>query len=199
MSPSKKHVVFDVVGTCMSFDAIVDAIETRLGDKLRARHVTPHFFVFAWFEAAEREYTYLSISKRYRSFNDALTGLFFRILWMAGVEEPRSFATEDDLAFVMNRASRLTARPGIVECFSLLQNAGFTVWAFSMDTVELVDGYFKSNDIDFPRENILSCDTDGVGKPAPEAYQSVLKKFGGEEAWFAAAHMWDTTAAKSTG
>lgn len=194
-----KHVVFDVVGTCVSYDAVIAGLETRLGPRLRALCITPKLLGYAWFEAAEREYTYLSISNRYVRFYDVFRALFYRILWMAGVEEPRTFATDADLEFVLARFMELEARPGVAECFEILRENGFTVWAFTAGDAKRVRGYFERNGIDMPLENFASCDSLGVGKPAPESYRPLLERFAGEEAWFAAAHMWDVSAAKSTG
>ncbi|KLU82468.1 hypothetical protein MAPG_01540 [Magnaporthiopsis poae ATCC 64411] len=162
MSSPRKHVVFDVVGTCVSYDGIFEALDARLGDKLRAEGIKPKLLGYAWLEAAEREYTYLSISNRYRRFDDVFRSLFYRVLWFAGVEQPRAFATEADLDF-------------------------------------RVRGYFVRNGIDMPLENFRTCDQLKVGKPAPEAYRHMLDGFAGEEAWFAAAHMWDVSAAKAMG
>lgn len=194
-----KHVVFDVVGTCVSYDAIFDALDTRLGDRLRAECIKPKLLGYAWFEAAEREYTYLSISGRYIRFYDVFSSLFYRMLWMAGIEEPRKFATDDDLKYILEQFMKLDARPGIAECFRLLREAGFTCWAFTAGDTTRVRGYFTRAGIDMSLDNFMSCDSLGIGKPAPESYKPLLDRFGSEEAWFAAAHMWDVSAAKSTG
>jgi 2-haloacid dehalogenase len=52
-----------------------------------------------------------------------------------------------------------------------------------------------------PEENLLSCDSTMVGKPSPDAYRPLLERLRAEggEPWFAAAHMWDVSAARSTG
>ncbi|KAF5966687.1 2-haloalkanoic acid dehalogenase [Fusarium coicis] len=52
-----------------------------------------------------------------------------------------------------------------------------------------------------PAENLLSCDTDGVAKPCPEAYGPILKKPSTSKSrpWFAAAHLWDASGAQSAG
>ncbi|TVY13264.1 hypothetical protein LARI1_G007794 [Lachnellula arida] len=51
-----------------------------------------------------------------------------------------------------------------------------------------------------PGENLVSCDSLGVGKPAAEVYRGLLEGFGvGREVWFGAAHMWDVSAAKRSG
>jgi len=54
-----KHVVFDVVGTCVSYDAFYEGIEDHMGPKLRKNGIKPSLFGFAWMESAEREFTYL--------------------------------------------------------------------------------------------------------------------------------------------
>lgn len=55
MSAAKKHVVFDVVGTCVSYDNFFQAIDDRLGEKLKAEGIKPKLLGFAWMEASERE------------------------------------------------------------------------------------------------------------------------------------------------
>ncbi|TEA17051.1 Transcriptional activator of proteases prtT [Colletotrichum sidae] len=199
MSSPKKHVVFDIVGTCMSYDVIYEAIDARLGPQLAAHSIKPALLGWAWIEAAEREYTYLSMQGRYRRFYDVAGILFHRMLYMAGVPDPRALATTDDVAYIMARFLELRARPGARECFALLREAGFTVWAFTAGDAERVGGYFDKAGIELPAENLRSCDADGVGKPDPRAYRSILEGFGGEEAWFAAAHMWDASAARGCG
>lgn len=56
--------------------------------------------------------------------------------------------------------------------------------------------------IEMPPENLLSCDTARIGKPDLRAYQPLferLKMEDGARPWFAAAHMWDVSAARRTG
>jgi FMN phosphatase YigB (HAD superfamily) len=189
----------------MSYDTIFEAIDHRLGDRLRAECIKPKLLGYTWFKAAEREYTYLSISERYRRFYDVFSSLFYRMLWIAGIAgiagiaEPRQFASDDDLAYILEQFMKLEARPGVAECFQILGDASFTCWAFTAGDTKRVSGYFTRNGIDMPAENLLSCDSLGVGKPVPESYQPLLTQFGDEEAWFVAAHMCDVSAAKSTG
>lgn len=199
MSAPKKHVVFDIVGTCVHYDSIVSALDARLGDRLRAQCITPGHLVNTWIETAEREYTYLSISGRYATFDACFKSLFYRVLWLAGIEEPRKFASDEDLGHVFEGYSALAPREGTAECFRILREGGFTVWGFTMGDKERVGGYFARGGVDFQSENLISCDGLGFGKPHPEAYKHVLQRFGSEEAWFAAAHMWDASSAKSTG
>jgi len=80
MSSTKWNFVFDVVGTCVSYDNFFKAVDDRLGDKLRAEGIKPKLLGFAWMEAAEREYTYLSISGCYAPFWNAFQPLFYRMV-----------------------------------------------------------------------------------------------------------------------
>ena len=103
----------------------------------------------------------------------------------------------------MSEYEGLTMRPGAAECVQKLRNAGFTVWAFTAGDLRRVGGYFAKAGIEMPSENLLSCDSTGVGKPDLQAYRPLLGKLmsenDGKKPWFAAAHMWDVSAARLTG
>lgn len=122
-----KNVVFDVVGTLVSYDKIFEAIETRLGDRLRAEGIKPTLLGYTWLEAGEREYTYLSMSNRYVPFATVFRKIFFRMLWMAGIKAPRVFASEEDLEYIMAQYLLCEMRPGAKECVAKLREAGFKV------------------------------------------------------------------------
>lgn len=201
MSSNKKHVVFDVVGTCVSFDAYYSTIDTVLGSKLRAHTITPQHFGFTWQTVAELEFTFLSISERYKQYKDVLRAMFYRTLFLIGnIDNPRAFATDNELEQCIAGYSALQLRPGCQECFRILRDAGFTVWCFTTGDVGRVRGYFECAGVDMPLENFVSCDTKGVAKPALRAYRSVLDRFAeADEKWFAAAHMWDVSAAVKAG
>ncbi|KAJ6108645.1 hypothetical protein N7523_009968 [Penicillium sp. IBT 18751x] len=200
---SSKNVVFDIVGTLVSYDHLYDAIDRRLGDRLRAEGVKPSLLGQAWMETAEREYTNLSISGRYQPFAKVFEALFYRLLWMGGIKEPRKFASPDDLVYLMTEYQSLTMRPGAAECVKKLRDAGFTVWAFTAADLKRVSGYFEKAGVPLPTENLLSCDSVGVGKPDLAAYKPLLDRLTleneGKKPWFAAAHMWDVSAARTAG
>ncbi|KAL1875592.1 hypothetical protein Plec18167_005528 [Paecilomyces lecythidis] len=200
MASLKKHVVFDVVGTLVSYDRVFTAIDTRLGEKLRSEGIKPALFGYAWMEVAEREYTYLSISDKYTPFANCFEALFYRMLAMSGIAEPHKFAGDSDLEYIMSEYQYLEMRPGAAECVSKLRDAGFTVWAFTAGDLRRVGGYFAHANIEMPAENLLSCDSTGVGKPAIAAYKPLLQQLKKDgEVWFAAAHMWDVSAAGRAG
>lgn len=200
MASTGKHVVFDIVGTCVGYDVFFNAIEERIGDKLRGQGIKPQLFAFAWMADAERECSFLDRSGRYVQFWTVFKPLFYRTLGIAGVAKPRELATDEDVDFLVASYRKLKARPGIHECMSRLRGAGFTIWALTSGDAARVQGYLSSNGIEIPTDNFVACESIGVSKPAPEVYKYVLDKLpGADQTWFAAAHMWDSSAAKHSG
>ncbi|KAI1341682.1 haloacid dehalogenase-like hydrolase [Xylariaceae sp. FL0016] len=198
---ASKNVVFDVVGTLVSYDHLFEAIDQRLGAKLKAAGIQSKLLGCCWLETAEREYTYLSLSGRYATFFKVFEALFYRMLMYAGIEKPREFATPADVEYLVGEWKKLGLRPGAAECVAKLREAGFTVWCFTAGDLARVGGYFKLAGVDMPAENLLSCDTYGIAKPVPDAYKPVLEKLSveGKKPWFAAAHMWDVSTARTVG
>lgn len=197
--PATKDVVFDVVGTLVSYDNLFSALETRLGPKLSAAGIKPKLLGMCWIETAEREYTYLSLSGRYTPFFELFGALFRRVLHYAGA--PPDLASDEDVAWLLAQWKELQLREGARECVEKLRDAGFTVWCFTAGDVKRVGGYFASAGVDMPAENLLSCDTAGVAKPVPSAYEPLLERLSkdGKKPWFAAAHMWDVSTARTVG
>lgn len=198
---SEKKIVFDVVGTLVSYDRLYEAIDTVLGKRLRAQGIQPKLLGCCWQETAEREYTYLSLSGRYVAFFEIFEALFYRVLMYAGISDPRSFATTEDVQYIIGEWKKLDLRPGAAECVSKLREAGFTVYCFTTADLDRVQGYFSRGGVEMLPEHLLSCDTAGLAKPIPEAYRQIWDKLSSSSTkpWFAAAHMWDVSAAAKVG
>ena len=130
-----------------------------------------------------------------------MQSMFYRVLWKAGISDPRKFASDKDLAVMMQGYADLEMRPGARECIQKYRDAGFTVWGFTMGDLKRVSRYFERSGIEMPAENLSSCDSLGIGKPSPEAYKPLLIQLSadGSQPWFAAAHLWDTSGAKRAG
>ncbi|OWO98079.1 hypothetical protein B2J93_3983 [Marssonina coronariae] len=210
MSP-RKHIVFDVVGTCVSFDAFYERIAAILGPRLLGHHVSAPHFGYTWKEAAELEFYLILASGRYTAYGAVFRAVFYRTLAMAGIPDPRAFATDAERDACQAAYAELRLRPGCAAMMAGLRAAGWTVWCFTSGDVERVLGYFQREGVEMPRENFVSCDqlTDVDGatgrarplyKPSLAAYRHVLRLFADEdEKWFAAAHMWDVSAAVQAG
>lgn len=195
------NVVFDVEGTLVGYESMFNATGQPLGDNLRAEGNKPLLLCKMWLETAEREYTYPSMSGRYVGFAQVVEAIF-RMLFKAGIAEPRQFAASDDLHFIMHGYKTLTMRPGARECIEKLRKAGFEVWALTAADQIGRAAYFKQAHIEFPFKKLLSCDQSSIGKPDPASYDPLLKKLSSgaqPQPWFAAAHMWDTSAAQKVG
>lgn len=195
-----RHVVFDVVGTLVSFEAYFTRIDQTIGPKLLSHTITAKTLGYTWMTAAELEFTFLSMSSSHRQYKHVLSAVFYRTLFMLGVPSPRSTFTDAERDACIAGYSMLELRPGAAECIDTLRAGGFTVWALSTGDPTRVLGYFANGGIKFPRENFISCDTSGVVKPALASYKPALEKFADEDQkWFAAAHMWDVSAAVKAG
>jgi 2-haloacid dehalogenase len=200
MPEPQKHVVFDVVGTCVGFDAYYERIDSVLGEKLRQHAMTAQHFGFTWQTAAELEFTFLSIQGSYKVYKDVLRGLFYRTLRLCGVANPRELATEEERERCIEGYSALELRPGCEEAFQLLRDNGFKVWCLTTGDVQRVRGYFERAGMNIPSDSIVSCDGGGSAKPALPVYQAMWDRLGGNDVkWFAAAHMWDVAAATKVG
>ncbi|KAL4861454.1 hypothetical protein BDV12DRAFT_208016 [Aspergillus spectabilis] len=169
----KHHIVFDIVGSCVSFDSFFNTINTVIGPKLTKYNISPAHFGYTWMTAAELEFTFLSISSRYKPYKNILSAVFYRTLYMAGVQDPRGLIRDE-----------------VKECFRILREGGFQVWCLTTGDLERVKGYFRSGGVEMPEGNL----------PDLGAYRAMLRRLKGKgQTWFAAAHMWDVSAAVKVG
>lgn len=98
-------------------------------------------------------------------FFDVLRLIFYRTLGKAGIADPRKFAIDEDLGFLLTAFRRLKAQAGLVGYFDKLRAAGYTVRA---GYTKRVSGYLEAAGASVPAGNFVSCDTIGVGKPHPD-------------------------------
>ncbi|KAK8846879.1 haloacid dehalogenase, type II [Kwoniella newhampshirensis] len=198
-------VVFDVVGTCFSYDNGAEALQARLGDKLAQYGITSKLLFYSWVCSTERDYSYLSQIKQYKPFYSILSNTFTRVLFQAGVPESEleGFYAKEDVEYIMSEFKKLKPRPGLAEMMQTLRDGGFEVWCCSDANVDRVKGYFDAANVPMPLDHILSADMVNAGKPEPEVYKLAREKAGsdkpGEVSVFAASHAWDCAAAKSAG
>ncbi|KAG0156779.1 hypothetical protein PDIDSM_3960 [Penicillium digitatum] len=186
-----------------SFDVFLDTIEEVLGPRLRAHQLSAKIFGFAWMQSSELESLMLHMSKR--------KALFYRVLYMSGIQDPRSFATDEERDICQEAYSRLELRPECRTMMERLRKNGFTIWCLTTGDTERVGGYFKRAGFEIPAENLVSCHQFmkyesalesplAMVKPSMGSYQPMLDKFAAEDQkWFVAAHMWDVSAAVKAG
>jgi 2-haloacid dehalogenase len=183
-----KHIIFDVVGTLVSFAPFYTSLTTVLSPALTPHGISPQHFGYTWQTAAELEFTFLSISGQYTPYTTVLRGVFYRTLHLLGIPKPRHIVSAEQLDACVQAYSELEVRQGVRESMNYLRNHGWKVWCFTSSSPTRVAGYFERANISMPLSNILSCDTFGVAKPALKAYQTVWDTFPAEdEKWYVSA------------
>lgn len=200
-----KSASFDVLGTCFGFEAAIEVIEARLGDRLKAIGVDPKTLFFSWFYAAQRDFTYTTVANVYVPIAQVLKHTFRRACYV--VDLPKDQApTDEDVAEVMKAVTSLRPRPGLKECFDGLRAAGWGVFGVTNGGKETSLNYYKQANIDLDGDHLLSCDDVGAAKPDFRVYMNAkrhltFKGMSEEEGdrWFIAAHAWDLIAARKAG
>jgi 2-haloacid dehalogenase len=196
---------FDVIGTCFAFSAPITAIHTRLGPKLSTANTDPKTLFFAWFYAAQRDFTYVSLAGAYKPIADILKLTFRRAC--AIVDLPATSVSDEDVAEIMKAFKSMGPREGLKSCFDGLREVGWDVYAVTNGGVETSLAYYHNANIELDKEHLLSCDDLQVAKPDVKVYERAqehltqrgLGEKGDGERWFVAAHAWDLIAARKAG
>lgn len=196
---------FDVIGTCFDFGIPIAAIQDRLGTKLSTAKSDPKTLFFAWFYAAQRDFTYVSIAGSYKPIADVLRLTFRRACLI--VDLPADAVSDDDIAYVMKAFKSMAPREGLKECFDGLREAGWDVYAVTNGGVETSLAYYRNANIELDSAHLLSCDDIKVAKPDIKVYERAhehltkqgLAERGDGKRWFVAAHAWDLIAARAAG
>ncbi|KAH6868222.1 haloacid dehalogenase [Alternaria rosae] len=199
-----KSASFDVIGTCFAFSAPITTIQSRLGPKLTTAAVDPKTLFFSWFYAAQRDFTYVSMSGSYVPIAQVLKSTFRRAC--AVVDLPLDAITDEDVDEVMKAFKAMGPRDGLKKCFDGLREAGWDVYGVTNGGSETSLDYYRHAGIELDAEHLLSCDAIKIAKPDVRVYETAdrhltergLGKREGER-WFVAAHAWDLIAARKAG
>ncbi|KAM0751097.1 HAD-like protein [Meredithblackwellia eburnea MCA 4105] len=194
-------IVFDVLGTLFSFDAVTHSLTQLLGDQHSA-HLEA--LVDDWFHSSQRDFTYLSMNGAYKPIAQILKAALPRVILTAG------FSCPESLDGVFAQLPKLAPRPSFAAASTLLVNSqtpGFKILAATNGGVDSTKGLLKAALGDQAGEwSVLSCDELQVAKPDPRVYEACWERVGlGSESgkerrgWFVASHTWDLFAAKKAG
>jgi 2-haloacid dehalogenase len=200
-----KSACFDVLGTCFHFDTAIEAIETRLGAKLKAVGADSKSLFFSWFYAAQRDFTYTSMCGTYTPIAQIFKHTFKRACMI--VDLPADQISPEDVGAVMATFPKLQARQGLRECFDGLRDVGWDVYGVTNGGKETSLKYYSAASISLDADHLLSCDDIQVAKPDVKVYNTAndwltsrgLGSQGDGERWFVAAHAWDLIAARKAG
>ncbi|KNG49967.1 haloacid dehalogenase [Stemphylium lycopersici] len=199
-----KSASFDVIGTCFEFSAPVNAIQSRLGPKLKTAAVDPKTLFFSWFYAAQRDFTYVSMAGTYVPMAQVLKSTFRRAC--AVVDLPADAVSDADLEEVMTAFKSMGPREGLKACFDGLREVGWDVYGVTNGGSETSLNYYRNAGIDLDAEHLLSCDAIQIAKPDVRVYENADRHLTSRgagrldgERWFIAAHAWDLIAARKAG
>ena len=200
-----KSVCFDVLGTCFDFDAGIEAIETRLGQQLKAVNVDSKTLFFSWFYSAQRDFTYASIVGDYVPIALVLKSTLRRACLIVDLPKEQS-PTDADVAEIMKAVTSLRARPGLKACYDGLRDAGWDVYGVTNGGKETSLKYYALANIELDDQHLLSCDEVKVAKPHIRVYENANRYLSSKglstkegDRWFVAAHAWDLMAARKQG
>ncbi|KAF2998808.1 hypothetical protein E8E13_001470 [Curvularia kusanoi] len=196
---------FDVIGTCFDFGVPITAIHDRLGPKLSTAKSDPKTLFFAWFYAAQRDFTYVSMAGSYKPIAEVLKHTFKRACRI--VDLPADAVSDEDVAAILQAFKSMEPREGLKECFDGLRDAGWDVYAVTNGGLETSLAYYRNAGIELDEKHLLSCDAIQVAKPDVKVYEKAqqhltaqgLGELGDGKRWFVAAHAWDLIAARKAG
>jgi 2-haloacid dehalogenase len=200
-----KSVCFDVLGTCFDFDKAIEAIEARLGSRLKTIGVDAKTLFFSWFYSAQRDFTYATIVGDYKPIAEVLKHTLRRACFIVDLPKDQS-PTDEDVAEVMKAVTSLRARPGLKACYDGLRDAGYDVYGITNGGKETSLKYYALADIELDKDHLLSCDEIKVAKPDIRVYENANRHLNSKglstkdgDRWFVAAHAWDLMAARKQG
>jgi len=197
-----KSISFDVIGTCFGFKEPIEAIQQRLGPKLSTAAVDPTTLFFSWFYAAQRDFTYASLTGSYKPIAEIIKLTLRRACLV--VDLPADAVSDDDIDVIMKAFKSMGPRDGLKRCFDGLREAGWDVYGVTNGGSETSLNYYHAANIDLDSEHLLSCDALKIAKPDVRVYENASRHVsargsGKDEQWFVAAHAWDLTAARTAG
>lgn len=199
-----KSASFDVLGTCFHFTPLITLIHRILHRSQPNTTIDAPTLFASWFYAAQRDFTYLSISGSYTPIATILRSTFRRALAIVEFPDPAHNITEGDLDDIVAELKRLPPREGLSEIFKGLREEGWDVFAVTNGGKDASLKYFELAGVPLDAEHLLSCDDIKVAKPDVRVYENTaahLEKRGCEkdQRWFVAAHSWDLIAARKAG
>ena len=200
-----KSVSFDVLGTCFDFQNAIEAVESRLGPRLKAINVDSKALFFSWFYAAQRDFTYTSVVGNYTPIAQVLKHTLKRACLIVDLP-PDQAPTDEDITAIMRAVTSLGPRPGLKVCYDGLCEAGWDVYGVTNGGKETSLNYYKLAGIELDDKHLLSCDDVKAAKPDIRVYENANRHLDSqglsdrdEDRWFVAAHAWDLIAARKAG
>jgi 2-haloacid dehalogenase len=150
----------------------------------------------AWFTQMLQSALVSTVTGAYRQFGAHAMAALEMTAEQAGVE-----LTDDDKAAVAAQLRRLPAHPEVAGALRRLGAAGLRLAALTNSTEEVARAQLEHAGLIDAFELVLSADTVGRLKPAPEPYRMAAERLGVAvgEVRLIAAHAWDVAGAARAG
>lgn len=179
--------VFDVNETLLDLGALDPHFERVFGDAGVRR---------LWFQQLLQSAMVATITGAYSDFGTIGGGALEMTAARRGVT-----VSDEDRARILNGMRELPPHPEVEEALSRLRGAGLRMAALTNSTQEVAEAQIENSALGGYFERVLSADTVGRLKPAPEPYLMAAESLGVApgEVRLVAAHAWDVAGALRAG
>ncbi len=179
--------VFDVNETLLDLGALDPHFERAFGDENARRR---------WFAQLLQSALVATVTGAYSDFGSVGAAA----LEMVAEREGASLSDEDRQR-ILGGMRELPPHPEVAESLDRLRDAGLRLATLTNSTREVAEAQMENSGLRGYFEQVLSADTVGRLKPAPEPYQMAAKSLEVEvgEVRLIAAHSWDVAGALRAG
>lgn len=183
----KRILVFDVNETLLDVAALDPLFEELFGDASVRRE---------WFGQMLQSAFVSTITGTYRDFGTLGMSALAMIAQRRGVE-----ISNDERAALGSGMRQLPPHPEVQEAFEQLRTAGYRLATLTNSTLEVGEAQLTNAGLREYLEQVLSADTVGRLKPAPEPYRMAAERLGVAigDIRLVAAHFWDIAGALNAG
>ena len=179
--------VFDVNETLLDLGALDPHFERAFGDAGVRR---------AWFSQLLQSAFLATITGAYSDFGTIGGAALEMVAERQGVD-----LSDEDKQEILGGMRELPPHPEVVESLDLLRDAGLRLATLTNSTQQVAEAQMSNSGLRDYFEQILSADTVGRLKPAPEPYRMAAQSLGVEveRIRLGAAHAWDVAGALRAG
>jgi 2-haloacid dehalogenase len=179
--------VFDVNETLLDLAAMDPHFERIFGDAAVRR---------SWFTQMIQSALVATVTGAYRPFGDHAMAALEMTAEQAGVR-----LGDDDRQAIVAQLRRLPAHPEVAGALRRLGDAGLRLAALTNSTEQVARAQLEHAGLIDAFELVLSADTVGRLKPAPEPYRMAAERLGVtvDQVRLVAAHAWDVAGAARAG
>jgi 2-haloacid dehalogenase len=179
--------VFDVNETLLDLGALDPHFERAFGDAAVRR---------AWFSQLLQSAFLATITGAYSDFGTIGGAALEMVAEREGVD-----LSDEDKQEILGGMRELPPHPEVVESLALLRDAGLRLATLTNSTQQVAEAQMDNSGLRDYFEQILSADTVGRLKPAPEPYRMAAQSVGVEveRIRLVAAHAWDVAGALRAG